>query len=43
MCTAFAASDVQILKATEVPLFSALAFSFRLRVGDIPAASSKVK
>ena len=42
MCTAFGASDIQILKGTQFPLFLALDFWFRIRVGDIPAASSKV-
>ena len=43
MCTAFAASDVQILKGTQFPLSLALVFWLRIRVADIPAASSKVK
>ena len=41
MCTAFAASDVQILKGTQLLPFLALAFWLRIGVGDIPAASSK--
>ena len=43
MCTTFAASDVQTLKETQLPLSLALPFWFRIRVGDIPAASRKVK
>ena len=43
MCTAFAASDVQILKGTQLPLSLALAFWFRIRVGDIPEAPCKEK
>ena len=43
VCTAFAASDVQILKATQLPLSFVSAFWFSIRVGDTPAATSKVK
>ena len=43
MCTTFAASNVHISKGTQLPLSLALAFWFRNRVGDLTAASSKVK
>ena len=43
VCTAFVASDFQILDGTQLPLSSTLAFWCRIRVGDITAASNKVK
>ena len=41
-CTIFA-PNVRILEGTKLPLPFVLEFCFRTRVGDIPAASSKVK
>ena len=43
MYTVFSASDVHILKGTQLPLSLAVAFWLKTREGDIPAAMSKVK
>ena len=41
-CTASAGSDVQLLRGTQLLPSSALAFWLKTRVGDMPAASSRV-
>ena len=42
-CTMLAASDVPVLKGSQLPLSLVVAFWFGTRVGDEPAVSSKIK
>ena len=43
VCTTFALSDVHFLRKTQFPLCLAVAFWFRSKFAEIPAASSKVR